>query len=135
MTVISEPISSIAGADNNTIFGFQSILDRESFDGTGMITTALYTVQAQGGVLTTANLDPGATVVYVGPRRYLIVVPDSEDPIRLFPLIQAGLPIPPAQEATAVRNGGGVARIQTSTQAAYNAIPTPDPETAYLING
>ena len=133
MTVISEPVGSIAGADNNTVFGFQSLFDRESFDGTGMITSALRTMQASGGVLTTPDLDPGPTIVTVGPRRYHVTVPDSPDPIRLWPLIQAGLPIPPEQEARAIRNGGGLAIGKVSELDDYLAIPTPDPETLYFV--
>lgn len=133
MTVIIEHVSSIAGADDNTIFGFQSIHDRESFDGTGMITSALRTMQAKAGVLTTPPLDPGPTIVHVGSRRYKIQIPDSPTPIRLWPLIQAGLPIPPAQEADAIRNLGGIRGGRVAELDDYQAIPTPDPETLYFV--
>ncbi|MFC9892098.1 hypothetical protein ACFVMC_00250 [Nocardia sp. NPDC127579] len=132
MTLISEPVASIASADNNTVFGFQSILDRENAAGTGMVTAALVTTQAIDGVLQIA-LDPGETIVNVGSRRYLITVPDSAIPIRLWPLIQAGLPVPPAQEAAAVRNGGGVRRIAVAELDDYLAMPSPDPETVYIV--
>ncbi|WP_328439084.1 phage upper tail fiber protein [Nocardia puris] len=133
MTVISSPVSSIAGADDSTVFAFRSILDRESDDGTGLITAAQKTFQAVGGVLTTTELDPGPAYVWVGPTRYRIEVPDSDTPILLWPLIQAGLPVPPAQEASAVRNGGGIARAQRISQTAYDALETPDPETLYVV--
>lgn len=132
MTVISEPVESIAGADNQTVFGFQSLV-RESADGTGLITAALVTMQATGGVLTTPDLDPGPAVVSVGHRNFQIEIPDSGTAVRLWPLIQAGLPIPPSEEASAVRNGGGVARIQRITESAYLALATPDPETLYVV--
>ncbi|WP_280317314.1 phage upper tail fiber protein [Nocardia wallacei] len=132
MTVISEPVESIAGADNQTIFGFQSLV-RESADGTGLITAALVTMQAVDGVLTTPDLDPGPALVSVGHRRFQIEIPDSGTPVRLWPLIHAGLPIPPAEEASAVRNAGGVARIQRITESAYLALTTPDPETLYVV--
>lgn len=132
MTVISEPIESIAGADNQTVFGFASLV-RESFDGTGLVTAALVTMQAADGVLTTPDLDPGPAVVNVGQRHYEIEIPDSATPVRLWPLIHAGLPIPAAEEASAVRNGGGVARIQRITESAYLELLTPDPETLYVV--
>ncbi|MGW4325467.1 hypothetical protein ACWEKR_06200 [Nocardia sp. NPDC004573] len=132
MTVISEQVSSIAGADNNTIFGFQSILDREAFDGTGMITTALITMQASSGVLTTPDLDPGATIVYVGSRRYKIDIPDSDTPIRLMPLIADGLPITPVQEARALIARGSLTSIEDVTESWWAANPH-NPGTLYVL--
>ncbi|RBO87011.1 phage upper tail fiber protein [Nocardia puris] len=135
MTVISEPISSIAGADERTVFTFSALLLRESADGTGMVTTQLWHGQAVDGVLTTPDLDPGPAVVRVGAHEYRITIPDSETPVRLWPRIQEGLPVPPEQEAAAVRNGGGISRIQALTQTEYDAIPSPDSETLYLTTG
>jgi hypothetical protein len=132
MTVISESVSSIGGADNNTIFGFQSILDRGSFDGTGMVTAALITMQAIAGVLTTPSLDPGETIVYVGPRRYLIDIPDSETPIRLMPLILEGLPVMPIQQARPVIALGNVTSIQDVTESQWLA-DTHTPGGIYVV--
>jgi hypothetical protein len=64
---------------------------------------------------------------------YPITIPDSATPVRLWPLIEAGLPIPPAQQASAVINGGGIARVQKITESAYAALITPDPETEYSV--
>ncbi|NEW33857.1 hypothetical protein GV791_14980 [Nocardia cyriacigeorgica] len=133
MTVISEPVGDIAGADDATVFVFSSKVLRESGDGTGLITTRLASLQAEDGVLTTPDLDPGPAVVRIGAREYQIEIPDSPTPIRLWPLIEAGLPVPPTEEATAVRNGGGVARIQRISQTEYDALVTPDPETLYVV--
>lgn len=134
MTVISEPVENIAGADNGTEFVFASILLRESDDGTSLITTTPTRVKPVGGVLITPDLDPGAAKVSIGlSRAYQIDIPDSPTPIRLWPLIEAGLPVPPVEEATAVRNGGGVARIQRIALADYEAIPTPDPDTLFVV--
>ncbi|MGY1945354.1 hypothetical protein [Nocardia asiatica] len=132
MTVISESVSSIGGADNNTVFGFQSILDRENFAGTGMITAALITLQAVGGVLTTPPLDPGDTIAYVGSRRYMIKVPDSETPVRLMPLIADGLPIMPVQEARAVIARGSITALEDVTESWWAANPH-NPGTLYVL--
>ncbi|MFI6368722.1 hypothetical protein ACIBG0_39075 [Nocardia sp. NPDC050630] len=133
MTVISEPISNIAEADNDTDFFFSSPVLRESGDGTGMVTTTPILVNAVAGVLTTPDLDPGPTKVRIGLNSYYIVIPDSVTPVRLWPLILAGLPVPPAEEAEAVRNGGGVALITVLTEAEYAALTSVDPETLYVV--
>lgn len=133
MTVISEPVEDIGGADDNTQFEFSSPILRESDDGLGLITRRPVRVVAEDGVLTTPELDPGPALVRIGGRAYDIEIPDSDTPVRLWPLIETGLPIPPEEEASAVVNGGGVARIQKLSQAAYDAIPTPDPETLYIV--
>lgn len=133
MTVISEPIENIAGADNNTMFEFASTILRESDDGTSLVTVHPVFLTAVDGVLTTPDMDPGPAHVRIGQRLYSIEIPDSGTPVRLWPLIEAGLPIPPTEEATAVRNGGGVARIQRITEAEYSALVTPDPETLYVV--
>jgi len=133
MTVISEPVENIGGADDKTVFAFSSILLRESDDGTGLVTTTPVSIRATDGVLTTPDLDPGAAVVRIGAKAYQITIPDSDTPIRLWPLIEAGLPVPPVEEAAAVRNGGGVARIQAIELNDYTAIPTPDPDTLFVV--
>lgn len=133
MTVISEPVDNIAGADSRTTFEFATLLLRESADGTGTVTTAPYFVQATDGMLTTPDLDPGPAQVRIGQRVYRIEVPDSPDPIRLWPLIEAGLPVAPVEEAAAVRNGGGARRLEVDELADYEAIAVPDPETLFFI--
>lgn len=133
MTVISEPISNIAGADNSTQFIFSSPILRDSSDDTGMITTLPTILRAVNGVLTTPNFDPGPMTVLIGQYAYYFILPDSDTPVRFWPLIEAGLPIPPAEVATAVVNGGGISRIQRIEQSAYEALTTPDPETFYVV--
>ncbi|MEU9515936.1 hypothetical protein [Micromonospora sp. NPDC048169] len=133
MTVISEPIENIAGADNGTGFYFSAPAIRESDDGTRLITVHPLVVTAIDGVLTTPDLDPGPATVRIGQHTYHIEIPDSPTPIRLWPLVEAGLPVPPAEEATAVRNGGGVRRIAVAELDDYLAMPTPDPETVYIV--
>lgn len=133
MTVISEPIAHIGGADDRTAFEFSSPILRENDAGTGTITRAPVHLVAIEGVLTTPGLDPGPCTVRIGQTAYQIEIPDSPTPVRLWPLIEAGLPVPAEEEAAAVRNGGGVARIQRLTQTEYAAIVTPDPETLYVV--
>jgi hypothetical protein len=135
VTVISDNIENVAGVDDTTAFVFSAPLLRESADGLGMITTQTARVTATGGVLTTPDLDPGDATVRIGANVYPIEIPDSPTPVRLWPLIFAGLPVPPEQVAQAVRNGGGIAVAQAITQATYNALTTPDPATLYVING
>ncbi|MGW4090024.1 phage upper tail fiber protein [Nocardia sp. NPDC004750] len=133
MTVISEDVADIAGADDTTQFEFSSPFVRESGAGGGLITTRARFFTAVNGVLTTPSLDPGPTIVRIGQATYHIEVPDSATPILLTPLLEAATPVPPADEAAAVRNGGGVARIQRITESAYLALTTPDPETLYVV--
>ncbi|RBO82056.1 phage upper tail fiber protein [Nocardia puris] len=132
MTVISDSIESIGGADDTTSISIASPVLRAGHEG-GVITRRPLELRAVDGVLTTPDLDPGPATVRIGVRTYLIDIPDSGTPVELWPLIEAGLPVPPEEEATAVRNGGGVARIQRLTQSAYESLATPDPETLYVV--
>lgn len=136
MTVISEPVDTIGGADAQTVFQFSSPVLRDSSDDTALITTVVVRVAPVAGVLTTPDLDPGIAAVRVGPKSYAITIPDSPTPVRLWPLIQAGLPVPPAEVAAAVHDGGGAARIQVMTSAQYTALvasTTPDPGSIFLV--
>jgi hypothetical protein len=134
MTVFSEPIENIAGADNATVFSFTAGVPRESSSGTALITTRTVQYTPSAGVLTTGDLDPGPALVRVGSGPSVwIDIPDSGTPVRFWPVYEAGLPVPPTQEAAAVRNGGGIARMQRITATAYAALSTPDPETFYVV--
>jgi hypothetical protein len=132
MTIISESVSSIAGADSQTVFGFRSILDRRNHANTGMVTATRVTMQASAGVLTTPDLDPGETIVDVGSRTYRIIVPDSDTPVRLMPLIEEGLPVPPVQQARAVIAQGNVTTIEDVTESWWASQPHI-PGTVYII--
>jgi hypothetical protein len=133
MTVIAEPIENIAGADNTTVFVFAASVVRESDDGDALVTTLTTRVTTTDGVLITPDLDAGPATVRIGLHSYAIDIPESPSPVRLWPLVEAGLPVPPSQEAQAVRNGGGIARIQRISASAYAALVTPDPETLYIV--
>lgn len=135
MTVIVESIDSIAGADSSTVFQFSSPIVRDSSGDNALITTISVQVKPIDGVLTTPDLDPGPATVQVGVTPFAITIPASPTPIRLWPLIQAALPVPPAEVSTAVRDGGGAARIQVMTAAEYTALvaaSTPDPGSIFL---
>lgn len=131
MTVISEPIENIAGADDKTAFLFGANL-RENAAGTGFITDRWQRYTAVAGVLTTANLDPGLALVRIGGETRQVDIPDVGTSVRLFPLWEAGAP-PPVNTTSFVVNGGGIARVQKITESAYAALITPDPETEYSV--
>ncbi|WP_280371195.1 hypothetical protein [Nocardia wallacei] len=136
MTVITARITDIAGAADARKVVFYTIVPRENSDGTAIVGTKRHEyIPDDTGSITTGELDPGPAKVQigVGTAGYAIEIPDSGTPVPLWPLIQAGLPIPPIEEATAVRNGGGVRRIQRITEAAYLELPIKDPETLYVV--
>jgi hypothetical protein len=136
VTVIHESVATIAGADAQTTFTFSSPALRDSSDDDALITTVGVRLIPVAGVLTTPDLDPGPATVRVGLTSYSIDIPESLTPVRLWPLIQAGLPIPSAEDSAAVRNGGGAARIQVMTTAEYTALvasTTPDPGSIFLV--
>lgn len=135
MTVISEDVASIAGADNNTPFEFAAVSVRTAADGTGVITTRPIHLTASDGVLTTPPLDPGPARVRIGLAAYNIVIPDWTDaePIALTPLLEAAAPVPPADLASAVINAGAIPRIKDLTTSEYAALSPPDPNTLYIV--
>lgn len=134
MTVISERFTDLAGTaqvDNIAIFATNV---RENAAGTGIVTTTRhdYTPDATG-LITTEDLDPGPAQVRIGMDTYAIDIPDSDDTIALWPLIEAGLPVDPTEQPHAVINAGGVARILRITESAYLALPVRDPDTYYVV--
>lgn len=137
MTVIVEHVEYLGGVDDSTVFSFSSPMVRDSDDDTALITKRAMSYTASNGVLTTDDLDPGPATVTVGvSSSFQIAIPDSPTPIRLWPLIQAGLPVPPAQMATAVINGGGAAMIRVMTADEYAALvssTTPDPGSIFYV--
>lgn len=136
MTVISQSVTDIAGTPEVESIRFATYAIRDSSDGTSLITTKIHAYEPVAGVLTTGDLDPGPAKVIIGARAYAIEIPDSATPVQLWPLIEAGLPIPVAEEASAVRNGGGFVRGQVLTAAEYSALvaaTTPDPGSIYFV--
>lgn len=132
MTVtITQNITDISGITDNTQFYIYQAPDpRVGFDGTTMISTRRVVATPSAGMLT-IELEPGPATVQFGTSFYHITVPDTD--AMLWPLIEASLPIPAAEEASAVHNAGGVARIQRMTETAYTALAVKDPNTLYVV--
>lgn len=131
MTVISEPIESIAGADDATAFLFGANL-RERADGMGFITDRWQRYTAVDGVLTTADLDHGPALVRIGGETRLVEIPDSGTAVRLWPIWEAGGQ-PTGDTTSFVVNGGGLRRVEVLTQSEFTALATPDPATFYVL--
>lgn len=132
MTVLFDDVTTIAGFADGQRIRFSVPVLRENDSGDGIITTKHHDVRPVDGTLTTPDLDAGPAKVSIGMKSYNIVIPDSPTPVRLWPLIDAGMPPPPAGTPGFVRNGGGVARVQALTQAEYDTA-THDPATLYVI--
>ena len=133
MTVISEPIADIADIayDNVVVFWVPEL--RQSADAASIVVENRREYAVVAGVLTTDDLQPGPAHVQIGHQVYPIIIPESATPVRLWPLIDAGMPPPPPTAEGFVRDGGGIARAVALSQAEYDAIPTPDPATFYVI--
>lgn len=132
MTVISDSVENIAGAAHNKPIVFFVDRLRDNAASSGMVLPTRHSVMPVGGVFTTPDLDPGPAKVQVEGKTYPIVIPDSNTPVRLGPLIDASVPPPPVTNEF-VKNGGGIARAQRITQSDYAALTTPDPETLWFV--
>ncbi|KDQ02279.1 hypothetical protein EN35_14490 [Rhodococcus qingshengii] len=133
MTIISEPLQDPAGRPETEPLVFYIETVRQNVSGTGTVSVKRVDVTPVGGVLTTPNLDPGPAQVQWRGQRYPIVIPHSVSSVRLWPLLDAGMPHPPSTAAGFVRNGGGVTRIQALTQIEYENLDSPDPATLFII--
>lgn len=132
MTVLFDDITNIAGASETRPLRFFVPVLRENDSGDGIVTTARYEAHVEDGEFTTPDMDAGPAKVRIGLDTFDIIIPESASPVRLWPLIDAGMPQPPADTPGFVRNGGRVDRIQAVTMAEY-ADMTHDPETLYVI--
>ncbi|WP_159840228.1 hypothetical protein [Nocardia sp. CY41] len=133
MTVITETLTDLAGTPHTDEVFFSSYILRENDDGDAMITTSVRSYTPVNGVITTEDLDPGPARVRIGMDTYNITIPESATPVRLWPLIETGLPAPPTLVGAYVVNGGGIARVQKLTESEYAALTLPDPETEYSV--
>ncbi|WP_209447625.1 hypothetical protein [Rhodococcus qingshengii] len=131
MTVVSEPLQDASGNPETQPLTFFVEQIRESSSGTSTVSIKRIDAPVIAGVLT-VNLDPGPVRVEWRGKSYSIEVPVSATPVRLWPLIDAGMPAPGLGEPGFVRNAGGIARIARTTTAEYLAMPTPDPETLFI---
>ncbi|AUH68533.1 MULTISPECIES: hypothetical protein [Gordonia] len=134
MTIIQDRIEDIAGAEFAQAVTFTIPRIRESASGAAIVTEQKHRFQVtDGGDLVTSNLDPGPATVRIGLNSYQITIPDSSSPIRLWPLIDAGMPAPPPSEQYQfVRNGGGLVRAQAVDLDEYESMMW-DPGTLYII--
>lgn len=133
MTVITELLVDVAGTPHTDEVFFSSYILRENDDGNALVTTSVRSYTPVNGVITTEDLDPGPARVRIGVNTYDIEIPESATPVRLWPLIETGLPAPPSLVGNYVINGGGIARVQKLTQSEYAALTLPDPETEYSV--
>ncbi|MFE2995010.1 hypothetical protein ACFXG4_08365 [Nocardia sp. NPDC059246] len=133
MTVISDTCVDLGGhADVGAIY-FWAPWYREADTGDRIISPQYVPVPIDpDGSFTTPDLAAGPARVRFGGVAYDIEIPDYSTPIRLGPLLAAALPVPPTEEATAVRNLGGIHGAKGMTLAAYTALPSIDPETLYV---
>lgn len=135
MTVIQDQLKDVAGEPFEGTVTFRIERIREGADGTSIVTIERHHFQVDGGSLLTTDMDPGrATVRFSGDKNtYPIVISDSATPIRLWPLIDAGQPAPPATASGFLRVANGdEARIDFVTSTEYATL-TPDPNTVYLV--
>ncbi|MDI9914360.1 hypothetical protein [Rhodococcus sp. IEGM 1379] len=135
MTVITEVfrrLDNVAPSPEDLGFVYFTVNERR-FVSSGNYVLVKVKVKCRlvNGVLTSPDLVPGPAIAHVGTETYNIEIPDSSTPVRLWPLIDAGMP-PPTNVPGFVRNAGGIARIQRTTIAEYAAMPSKDPETLYI---
>ncbi|AEV51993.1 hypothetical protein [Prescottella equi] len=135
MTILTGTVRDIGAYDDLTVFKFATPVVREDDSGDGIITTRKVRCQANAGVLTTPDLEPGIAILTIqgDPHPYQITVPDSPTPVQLWPLIQAATPPDPGSWTTGyISNAGGIARAQAVPLTAYPGM-VKDPETFYVI--
>ena len=139
MTILVEPMHDTAGG-----FGgaqpvtFKSLYVRQSFDGTGMITRDPVRVTPVNGILTTEELDPGPTLIKIGPETRLCEIPDSGITLRLLPIWDGGQPFgsatpSPFSEDWYIRNGGSVYRFEDMSEGVFASLASVDPNTLYIV--
>ncbi|MBF6298229.1 hypothetical protein IU459_11825 [Nocardia amamiensis] len=134
MTVISDTFADIAGHGDVRAVSFWAPFMRDNATGEFIVTPQyVHVAVAPDGSFTTPDLLPGMVRVRINGIAYDIRLPDWPTPLRLGPLLAEALPVPPAEEATAVRNLGGVAGALFMELDDYTALSAIDPETAYFI--
>ncbi|MGB3706749.1 hypothetical protein [Gordonia sp. (in: high G+C Gram-positive bacteria)] len=134
MTIIHDRLEDVAGEgfDQSVTFTIPRI--REAADGSAIVTEERHRFNVTDGELITTDLDPGPATVRITGHSvpYKIVIPPSGSSVRLWPLIDAGMPAPQTGTPGFVRNGGGVSRTQAVTSTEYAAMVL-DPATLYVI--
>lgn len=135
MTILTGFVRDVGAFDDLTVFKFEVPVIRDVGDGAGVVTTRSVRCTATGGVLTTPDLAPGPARLTIqgDPRTYHITIPDSEESILLWPLIQAATPPDPGEWTTGfVVNHGGISGMKAVPLADYPTMPK-DPATFYAL--
>ena len=142
MPVISDRLTDGAklGVGAEIVFTVRDIRDSAAHDAILGPARTTVPVNASTGLFTSPVLDPGPYWVGIRWSRsnpthdiYPIEVPAESGTFRLWPLIDAGAPPPPAASDGFIRNGGGISRQVRTTVAEFAATPSPDPETLYIV--
>ncbi|WP_282775900.1 hypothetical protein [Nocardia sp. CC201C] len=134
MTVISDTCEDLGGHADIGAIQFRAPLLRDAAAGDRIITSQWVSVPiAADGSFTSPDFEPGPARVRIEGRAYDIEIPDWATPVRLGPLLAAALPVPPSEEASAVRNLGGISGARTMTLDAFQALPSPNAHTLYVI--
>lgn len=132
MTIIQDRLEDVAGEglDQSVVFTIPRI--RESADSTAIVTEDRHRFEVVDGELLTTDLDPGPAKVQIAgqPTIYDIVIPESPTPIRLWPLIDAGMPAPPAESPGFIRSDD-TGRLLVMPTPDFNNLTTLDPMTMY----
>ena len=140
MTVLVGKLSDVAyarGARSFTITCFQEVRSNDAGDGIVVNWPHVQKVNSDTS-FTTPDLDPGDAWIQFLPngKRYYIEIPDSNDPVDLVPLFEAGLPAPPNTPfGQFVANGQNANRLVVLSEAEYTVLittTTPAPGTIYL---
>ncbi|MDV8006732.1 hypothetical protein [Rhodococcus sp. IEGM 1318] len=95
MTVISEPLTDPAGRPETEPLAFFVERIRQNASGSGIVSVQRVDVTPVNGILTTPNLDPGPMEVQWRGNRYKFELPNSENSVELWPLIEFSVPSTP----------------------------------------
>lgn len=95
MTVISEPLTDPAGRPETEPLAFFVERIRQNASGSGIVSVQRVDVTPVNGILTTPNLDPGPMEVQWRGNRYKFELPNSENSVKLWPLIEFSVPSTP----------------------------------------
>lgn len=131
MPVIVASLGDIGGVDETESVDFWCKIIRQGGTEKDIVTTVRRSFPLIAGELETSVLQPGPAVVAWRDQMHDITIPDVEGEVNLWPLIDAGMPVP-ATAAGFVRNAGGVSRMARVTEAEIASLEQ-DPETFYIV--
>lgn len=135
-TLIADNIANVAGAAHGQPLEFMVRVIRENSAGTGIVSRDRKQVTPDTAGNFDVELEPGPCRVIIGGKPTDFECPVSVSAIRLGPLLEAAMDPPESNATGFVRDGGGFARAQVMTAAAYAALTsttTPDPGSTFFI--